>query len=202
VSKLVKFRKSHAERPAKSNPPLGTDLLEYIGPGFAAFAATRFLTRVVSTQIAKRWPRYAVHAGAVASVGTFGAAWFGAHRVSSLERYHHPIVVGAGIAALQSLIQLYLPALGWIVADASPQIAETTGAQQQQQVAQQQATGALPSGWREVDADAWFRYNDAHDSARQAPAAPNAPAAEPGGDAIDDLINGDDLTGIFAGSGS
>ena len=123
-----RFKRSKRSNPASSgprpNPPLFTELAEFIGPGFGGFAATRLLTRIAATQIAKHKPSFAKHAGAAASVSSFLAAWFLAHRVKALAKYHTPIVVGAGIAALQSIIQLYIPKLGWMVADASPQIAE------------------------------------------------------------------------------
>jgi len=106
----------------KSNPPAMTELAEFILPGFGGFAATRFGTYVVTTQLAKRSPTWAPHAGAIASVGTFLAAWFLAHRVKFLEKWATPIAVGAGIATLQTLIQIYLPKLGWMVSDASSQV--------------------------------------------------------------------------------
>jgi hypothetical protein len=41
-------------------------------------------------------------------VGTFAAAWLGAHRVKALAKYHHPIVIGTGLAAAQSLVLMFL----------------------------------------------------------------------------------------------
>jgi hypothetical protein len=185
MSKLATFRSRHKKNPGepRRNGPIGSDIVEYIAPGFAAFAATRFLTRVAAVQIAKRWPRYAKHAGAIASVGSFAAAWLGAHRVKYLEKYHHPIVVGSGLAALQSLIQLYLPALGWMVSDASPELAATAA---KPALAAGAATSLLPStastqapvppGFEETDANTWFSYNDAYDAGRYK-ADPSNPAA-------------------------
>ena len=95
MSKLARFRSRHGE--PKRNPPLVTDVVEYLVPGLGAFVLDRFVTRVAAAQIAKRWPKLAKHAGAIAAVGTFGAAWWGAHRVKYLEKYHHPIVIGAGL---------------------------------------------------------------------------------------------------------
>src|SRR5262245_51488797 len=76
------------------NPPLLTDILEFVGPGFGSFAATRFLTRLATSQIAQRKPSWGKHAGALASAGSFFAAWFLGHKVRWLERWHTPIVVG------------------------------------------------------------------------------------------------------------
>jgi hypothetical protein len=110
----------------KSNPPLFTELLEFAGPGFGAFAATRLGTRIAATQVEKLKPSWGKHAGAVASVSAFLAAWFLGHRVKFLAKYHTPITVGAAIAMAQSLIQLYIPKLGWMVADATPELATSS----------------------------------------------------------------------------
>jgi hypothetical protein len=117
-----RYVKNPGTEPKRSNPPLFTDLLEFVGPGFAAFAAARFGTRIATTQVAKLRPSLSKHAGAGISVAAFLAAWFLAHKVKFLAKYHTPITVGAAIAALQSLIQLYLPALGWMVSDATPEL--------------------------------------------------------------------------------
>jgi hypothetical protein len=132
---VKRFKKNRARRNPDDSPPAPSrssssastisDLFAYVGPGFAGFAATRFATRIASTQIATRWPAWAKHAGAVASVGSFLAAWQLAHRVRMLEKYSEPIAVGSGIAAIQSIIQLYIPRLGWVVSDATPEIDAT-----------------------------------------------------------------------------
>jgi hypothetical protein len=142
-----------------SNPPMFMDLVEFIGPGFAAFAATRMATRVTALQIAKRWPKMAPHAGVAASGASFLAAWLLAHKVKFLERFHTPIVVGAGIALLQTAVQTWIPRLGWMVSDATPEIA----------VASQQALPA--TGDDDLidvtnDEDSWATFNDAHDAGR------------------------------------
>jgi hypothetical protein len=152
-------RKSREGSAPRRNPPLITELGEWIGPGFAAFAATRFGTRIAATQIAKKKPSWAKHAGAIASVAAFAAAWLLAHRVKFLAKYHTPIAVGAGIAALQSLIQLYVPKLGWMVADATPEIAHTPAPAQPQ----------LPANFELLDDDpSIYTYNDAYDAGRYA----------------------------------
>src|SRR5574337_1118939 len=78
----------------RSNPPLFTDLVEFVGPGFAAFAVSRFGTRILATQVGQRKPSWGKHAGGVAAVSAFLGAWLLAHRVRMLEKYHTPIVVG------------------------------------------------------------------------------------------------------------
>jgi hypothetical protein len=144
----------------KSNPPLFTDLLEFVGPGFAAFAATRLGTRIAATQIAKLKPEMGRHAGAGISVAAFLAAWFLAHKVKFLAKYHTPITVGAAIAALQSLIQLYIPKLGWMVADASPELDSAVAAATPK-------LAAVNPDLQHIDEDPnEYTYNDSFDAGR------------------------------------
>lgn len=158
--KKSKHKKNPSSGP-RANPPLLRELAEFAGPGFAAFAATRFGTRVIAMQVAKRKPTWGKHAGALASVGAFLAAWLLAHRIKWLAKYQTPIAVGAAIAAAQSLVQLYIPRLGWIVADATPEIA-SAGAQQMRAGA---AMGALPADMEYVDEDPeLYVYDDRYDA--------------------------------------
>jgi hypothetical protein len=208
MSKLAKFRRRHGE--PKRNPPLSTDVVAQILPGFVAFAATRFVTRTAALQIAKRWPKYAKHAGAMASIGTFATAWLGAHRVKTLEKYHDMIVIGSGIAAIQSLVQLYLPAFGWVVSDCSPQLgaapaqkllaAQTAAQQQQQQLSGAGRPARIPQGFKPTTANEWFTYNDAYDAGgyrgkteAAQPSVPGETAAEEPDVQISDLLDNSDL---------
>lgn len=158
----------------KSNPPLFTELLEFVGPGFAAFAATRFGTRIATTQVAKLKPNMGKHAGAGISVAAFLAAWFLGHKVKFLEKYHTPITVGAAIAALQSLIQLYIPKLGWMVADASPEIDAVAIAAATPRLA------AVNPNLQEVDDDPnEYTFNDSYDAGRYSKPASGQPGQSP-----------------------
>lgn len=202
TKKLAKFRRRHAKgNPPTANPPLATDLVGYIVPGFAAFAATRFLTRVASVQIAKRWPKQAKHAGAVASISAFAASWFGAHRVQALAKYHDAIVVGSGIAALQSLIQIYLPALGWVVSDASAEVAaaptkEVSAGRRSPLPPSTNQAPPVPDGFSETDANTWFSYNDSFEARsrgkQKAPPPRPMTSTAPDDDQVDDIIDGTD----------
>lgn len=147
----------------KHNPPLFTDIVEFVGPGFASFAATRFLTGVVTSQISQRAPSWGKHAGAVASVGSFMSLWLFGHKVEWLERWHTPIVVGSAIAALQSLIQLYIPSMGWLVSDAQANLPSSTATSAL--TAQDQAVANM--GLVSTDEDpSEFVYNDSYDAGR------------------------------------
>jgi hypothetical protein len=178
-------RRNPESSPKRSNPTALSDILEFVGPGFAAFAATRMLTRMASVQIAKRKPTWGKHAGALASVGSFFAAWWGAHRVKFLEKHHTPIVVGSAIAAIQSLVQLYIPKLGWILADASPDLAtEAQTAQQLNAPPMSTAQAQIASGkLAPVDDDpSWYTFDDKYDAGRYAKDT-GGPAPVPSGTA-------------------
>jgi len=204
-------RKTSESRPRpRQNPPLMSDLVEWVVPGFGGFAASRFVTRLAATQIAKRWPRVAKHAGALAAVGSFLSAWYLVHKIAAVAKYHTPVTVGAAIAAAQSLIQLYLPGLGWMIADATPELAATstaTGAVMSPPFAQPQLQ-LMP-----VDEDPnEYTYNDLYDPGRynktglhptaaQSPPI-MAPTAQAGDDlsdlALDDALGQSPNLGVFS----
>lgn len=194
-------RRPGSDPAPRHNPPLFTDLAEWVGPGFAGFAVTRFATRVAATQIAQRKPSWGKHVGAGVSVGAFLAAWFLAHRWKWLAKYHTPITVGAAIAAIQSLVQLYVPKLGWMLADASPDL-NVGGAQLAANVTSPQLQPVH-------DDPNEYTYNDTFDSGRygkngQSPPiigrdGPGGPAqAEIEDLAIDDAIGQSQNLGVFS----
>jgi hypothetical protein len=167
-----------------------TDLAEFIGPGFAGFALTRFITKVATEQVAKRAPSIGKHAGAAAAVGAFLSAWLLAHKWKWLEKYHTPIVVGAAIAAIQNLIQLYVPSLGWMLADPNAQLP----------AADPNADLGLPHlqmrALRPVADDPnEYTYNDAYDAGRMSTPSPRPPTAAPPTSATDDLSDLSDIIG-------
>jgi hypothetical protein len=122
---LAAFKKRRKRNPAKTkakaNPPLLKDATEVILPGFASYAATRLLARIVYTVIQKKYPKVGKHAAAGASVAAFAAIWFAGHKIKRLEKYHDGIVIGSAIATIGTLIRTYLPKYGWIVADYRPE---------------------------------------------------------------------------------
>lgn len=100
-----------------SNPPPMQDLVEFILPGFAGYAVTKGMARIVQTQLSKKYPNGGKHIAAGATIAAFAAAWLLLHRIKRLQKYHTPAVVGAGIASLQTLVKTYLPKFGWAVTD-------------------------------------------------------------------------------------
>lgn len=116
-------RRRQARNPSKSltvNPPVGRDITHVLLPGFGAYAVTRFLSRVVYSMVQKRSPKLGKHAGALAALAGFGGAWFFAHKIKKIEDYHDGIIIGSGIAALQTIVRTYTPKYGWIVSDYKP----------------------------------------------------------------------------------
>lgn len=143
----------------KRNPPLMTDVFEWIAPGFAGFAAARFGTRLAASAISKRKPSLGRHAGGAAAVLAFLAAWYLSGRWKAISKYQMPLVVGSGIAAIQSLLQLYIPKLGWTVAYSTPEITEP-------------AQQPLPEGSEVLEDEDpnLYTYDDRYDSGRMGPA--------------------------------
>jgi hypothetical protein len=192
-----KNRRSGSDPAPRHNPPLMSDLVEWVIPGFAGFAASRFITRVAATQLAKKRPSWGKHAGVGMSVVTFLAAWYLGHRVKAIAKYHTPITVGSAIAALQSVLQLYLPKLGWMVSDASPEL--EAGAAVSQLAAP--SMNLQPVNDPDFDPNE-YTYNDSFDPGRYgAPATsgPGGPAAqvEISDLAVDDAIGQSQNLGVF-----
>jgi len=101
----------------RANPPIGSDFVNVLLPGFAAYTATRFIQRIVYTMVQRRWPKLGKHAHAAAGAIAFGGVWFFAHKVKSLARFHDGVVMGSGVAAFQGVAQCYLPKYGWLTSD-------------------------------------------------------------------------------------
>lgn len=188
-------RAESALAPARRNPAGGMlqemiDAGMFVGVGFAGFAAGRFVTRAVSLQVAKRSEKWAKHAGVAGGLVTFLAATFLARRWKVTEKYQTELQVGAGMALAQTIVQTYLPQLGWIVSDCNPQLPSATAATAEQSAAASpQSTGFLPD---DEDDDA-YPYNDAYDHGRFSkppqPAAPRAAAPPPPEDeSVDDML--------------
>jgi hypothetical protein len=211
IRKRRRPRMPHVARRLTGNPAFDVDWVEtgkLIGVGFAGFAAGRFITRVVAVQVAKRKPSWAKHIGVAANLAAFLAAVFGAKRWSKTKPYEMPLIFGTGLALAQTIVQTYIPKLGWMVADATPeQLAEASG-----QIAAPQSQGLLADDDEEDDdIDDTYSYNDAYDHGRHARAAQprpqqphqpqTAPAMQPAaqpGDVDDMLAELDDNEDVFA----
>lgn len=102
---------------ATPNPPASQDFLHTILPGFGAYATTRLISRIVWVISSKRLPRVAKHVSAASTILAFVSVWLLGHKVKRLTRYHDSLIVGSGIAALQTMARTYIPRYGWIVSD-------------------------------------------------------------------------------------
>lgn len=143
VAKRATEKKEAA--PAKSNPPPLTDFVEFIVPGFAGYAGTRFTSRAIHQMALKRWPKLAKHASVMSTFAAATGAWLLVHRIKKLEKYHTPVVVGAGIAALQTLVQAYVPKYGWLVSDHNMNALPPAQPDAPQQVDAPEAQSGLPA---------------------------------------------------------
>jgi len=111
--KTKRAKKNNAVVKAKSNPPPMTDLVEFV----AGYAGTKLASRMVHGVVLKRYPHLAKHASVLSTLVSATGAMLLVHRFERIKEYHTPVVVGASIAALQSVVQAYLPKYGWMVSD-------------------------------------------------------------------------------------
>jgi hypothetical protein len=198
------------QRHWQRNPAFDWETWKPLGVGFAGFAGSCLLTRIASVQVEKRKPTWGRHAGVVSSAAAFVAALLLARKWQKTAPYETSLQYGTGIALAKTVIQTYFPKLGWMVTDASPEVAE---AAQAKTLVAPQTAGLLPDD-EEDDEDGWYQYNDAYDHGRHAkeaqprppvpsaaaPARPAAPAAATDDD-VDDLLaelSDDDGGGVFA----
>jgi hypothetical protein len=184
----------------RSNPAGLAEVAEFALPGFGAFGASRFLSRIAAVQVARARPAWGKHAGVAMALLAAAAAHYGSRRVKVLEKYEQPLTVGAVIAFLQTFIQTYLPKLGWMLSDASPQLAEESRVDTLSATA---PVNTLTEGLEELDEDpAAYTYNDSYDAGRTTPGpvpqTANAAGANPA--VNDDLVDLDDLATADLGS--
>ena len=114
-SKIARYRK------ARKNPSIVTqktaEFATNVGAGFAGYAATRFLSRMVYSQAVKKMPKSAKHATVLASVAGAVGTYLGTRYYKKVSDHHEAASVGAGIALVQAVAQAYLPKYAWIVGD-------------------------------------------------------------------------------------
>lgn len=108
-SGLAAYKRSKNVIKSKTNPPPVKDLVEFVVPGFAGYAGTRMISRIVHGAMTQRFPRWAKHASVLSTGLTAGAAWLLMDKIDRAKEYQTPVVVGASIAAIQTMTQAYLP---------------------------------------------------------------------------------------------
>jgi hypothetical protein len=99
------------------NPPFWQDVWNELLPATIGYSATRIAGRIGFKLAKRRSLTWARHVGPWTSVATAGIGWWAIHRNPEWEKRYHSGVIGAMIAALQGLLQSYLPQWGWILND-------------------------------------------------------------------------------------
>ncbi len=197
-----------------ANPPIASDFTHVLLPGFAAYAATRVLTRIVYTFVQKRWPKLGKHAAAAAGAASFAGVWFFAHKVKKLAPYHDGVVMGSGVAALHGAAQCYLPKkYSWLLADCQPEdVAPLPAAAQQPLVSAPSAPAGDEYSYLEAQLDAMEGAGDRRTRIARPPKATKTPVANvmsaTGGDAsdtldpdlVDELDDGEDVDDLYSGA--
>lgn len=121
--KVSSRKKSQRQNAALVGNPAGgltgelTDAASLVLPGAGAYALSRVGGRVTYGLVAKKNPKVARHVGPLGSIAVWAGMWFASTKSEWLSQYTLPIVVGGGIAAVQTLLQTYLPVYGWILSD-------------------------------------------------------------------------------------
>jgi hypothetical protein len=118
---LKKFRERANERRSSPsflpNPATAMALLEEVGPAFGGYVAGRFASRVALKVGAAKMGK---HAAPAAATIVALLTWLLAGKWKKIAKYHSPLVVGTTIAAIQTIVQAYLPKYAWLISDASP----------------------------------------------------------------------------------
>jgi hypothetical protein len=117
--KKAKRLKTESSSFMKKNPPIVTDVFTYIVPAAGAYVATRMIGRAARTFLGGKFPKTLPFAAPAASLATFGMIWYFAHKVDFTKKYHNQLMIGAGIAVIQSLVQSVLPGMNWLF-DSAP----------------------------------------------------------------------------------
>lgn len=95
-----------------------SDMAVRIGAGFAGYTAGRFVSRAVYQMALQKFPQLAKHGAVVAGLGSAVGAIYAADKWKALDEYKDEIVIGAGIAALQTAAQAYMPSrFAWLASD-------------------------------------------------------------------------------------
>lgn len=105
----------------RHNPDLdAAEFTEKALPGGVAYAGTRFLSYATYRIAEKKAPTIAKHIAVGASVAAAGLAWAFGHRIKQLEKYYEPILIGTSVAAVQGILQSYLPQYSYFLDSPAP----------------------------------------------------------------------------------
>lgn len=119
-NKVAKFLKKAAKRRAAKEPkkarsnPSTTALMELgttVGAGAGAYAANRLGTALIVKLLGNRLGAFGRHLSPLASVGLAALIWYIAEKWSTLRRHGTSVIVGSGIAVVQTVLNRYLPGI-------------------------------------------------------------------------------------------
>jgi hypothetical protein len=98
-----------------------------VAAGATSYIVARLLGRLLRVYLGPKIMNGVLqkHFGPAGNAAALVAAIYGGKRVNALRAYRQELIVGAGIAFFQSLIETYLPGLSGIV-DANPQLVAPT----------------------------------------------------------------------------
>jgi hypothetical protein len=117
-------------RAPRSNPGNAfLDTVMPVLPAVASYAGARIIGRIFRMVIGQKIAAgaYAKHFGPLGNLLAFGGAYIAGQKVASARRYQTEMLIGAGIALFQSLLETYMPGMSYIV-DSSPQLTAPTPA--------------------------------------------------------------------------
>lgn len=114
VAKRATRRRPRSNPAREANPPVVEDLVHYVAPAAGGYAAGRIGSHLAVSFVPQHGRAMQGAASVSAPAAIAALAWYLAHRrsTSSPDRTWHGVMVGATIAALQSLLQSLTPALG------------------------------------------------------------------------------------------
>jgi hypothetical protein len=107
-----------ARHKRRRNPSKATKLATQVGAGFAGYLAARLAGRIAYSQAVKRSMKASKHMGAVGAIAGAAGVYYASRYWDKAKPHHDELVMGAAIAAAQTVAQTYLPErLKWITQD-------------------------------------------------------------------------------------
>lgn len=129
VSKGSRAKRPIARAP-RSNP--SSDMMQTVTPvlpAVASYAGARLIGRILRMIIGARIAggKYEKHFGPLGNLAAFGAAYVAGKKVASARRYQTELLIGAGIALFQSVLETYLPGMSHLIDAGQPQLTAQPG---------------------------------------------------------------------------
>jgi len=206
-SKLAKYRSKRRKNVSDEVAGEAKAVATSIAAGFAGYAATRLISRVAYSQAVKKWPKASKHIHFASSAITGLGIFFGSKYSKKTKDYQEELIIGSGIAILQSALQTYMPKFGWVVSDVDP---SQYGVKNKKQLPAANIMSILPADAEPqaelpaagFDLDAFLAENNEVEAVPIGQAPPiEAPAAHKHAEAADDDSDGIFDEGIFGAMG-